>query len=306
MKFFHGDRIFGRGVWVSLVFFFLWGVAQGQAADAKKPSAGGALGAGPSNEKLLSTLNEALKENRKMRQEMQELRAASEKLLMERNEVARQVQQIQQVVSYKDREMGQKVAAANEQAAAARKELEELKKNSGDAVNNRQGLEKKLAELEKANQEMAKLLENTVGKTGPPSAEALAQRDEEAVKKAVTLVSGLNVENVELKERLVGSYFDLGNIYYDLGRYPQAIAQYKRALSLNPYLAWAHHNLAVIYDYRLGEMKEAKYHYQQYLNLKPSGEKANEVQMRLWDVQQLSRLEPGEPLKSDFKRTQKQ
>jgi len=276
------------------------------AAEETKPPVESGTSGGQSVDKLLLTLNESLKENRKMRQEMQDLRASSEKLMTERNDIAKQAQQIvQQAVSQKDREMDRKMADMNGQVEAARKEVEALKKANGEATAGREELEKKLEEMNKANEEMKKLLAAPLAGPAQKTDMNLAKKNEEGIARAIGLVSGLNVENVELKERLVGAHFDLGNIYYDLGRYQEAIAQYELALRLNPLLVWAHHNLAIIYDYRMGDMKRAKYHYQQYMNLKPATENGEEVKMRLWEVEQLCRLEPDEPLKKDFQETQK-
>jgi len=197
------------------------------------------------------------------------------------------------------------VADANAEAEAARKEAEKLKKANGEATAGRQELEKKIEDLNKANEEMKKLSANPGAGPARDQDIALAEKTKQEIGRAVGLVSGVNVENMELKERLVGSYFDLGNIYYDLGRYREAIVQYEHALRLNPNLVWAHHNLAIIYDYRLNDIDKAIYYYRKYMSLKPPEEEAHEEKIRLWDMEQLSRLEPDEPLKKDFKNSQK-
>lgn len=291
------------------MIFALSGLPVGFAAEEQKSTTEAGTAGGQSVDKLLFTLNEALKENRKMRQEMQGLRSTSERLMVERNDIAKQAQMIRQAVMQKDRELNKKMEDVGGQVETARREVETLKKANGEATAGRQELEKKIEEMNKANEEMKKLLANPPAGSGQPQdsrlMEEVAKKNAEEIDRAVSLVSGLSVENVELKERLIETCFNLGNIYYDLGRYGDAIAQYQHALHLNSKLAWAHHNLAVIYDYHLGELEKAKYHYQQYLGLKPPEEDAKEVKMRLWDVEQLSRLEPDGPLKKDFKDTQR-
>lgn len=292
------------------IIFACAGAFPGVAAETKTGTADAGVGAGQSTEKLLATLNEALKENRKMRQEMQELRGSSEKLMVERNDIAKQVQMVQQAVMQRERELNQKIVDAGGQVENARREIESLKKANGESTAGRQELEKKLEEFSKANEEMKKLLANPPAggarQAGDAGAMAeLSKQNAAAMDRAVGMVSGINSENIELKERLIESCFSLGNIYYDLGRYRDAVIQYRHALRLNPNLAWAHHNLAVIYDYHLGMMTKAKYHYRQYMALKPAEEEAKDVKMRLWDVEQLSRLEPAGPLKEDFVETQR-
>ncbi len=297
-----GRRFLGL---IFVMAFALTGLHAGYAAEENKNAAGG----GQSVDKVLATLNEALKENRKMRQEMQALRTSSEKLMMERNDIAKQAQLIQQAVMQKDQELNRKMQDVSGQVENARREAETLKKANGEATAGRQELEKKIEEMSKANEEMKKLLANPSAGSAQARDDGLmkelAKKNAEDIDRAVSAVSGLNVENVELKERLIEACFNLGNINYDLGRYDAAIEQYQHALHLNSKLAWAHHNLAVIYDYHLGEIEKAKFHYRQYMALKPPEDEAKAVKMRLWDVEQLSRLEPDGPLKKDFKDTQK-
>ncbi len=290
-----------------LGFLVMGGSASGPLGAETAPEA---ANVGQDTEKLLETLNAALNENRKMRQEMQELRSSSEKMIIERNDIAQQVQAVQQAVAQRERELNQRIAAAGGEVESARREVEALKKSSGEAAAGRQELEQKLEEMKKANEEMKKLLNDPASGASrkaaeTASAQALAQQNAASVDRAVTMVSGIHSQNLELKRRLIASNFDLGNIYYDLGRYDEALAQYHNALRLDPHLAWAHHNLAIIYDYHFGDMGKAKYHYRQYMALKPAEEEASKVKMRLWDVEQLSRLEPDGPLRHDFSETQR-
>src|SRR5512136_3036582 len=88
-----------------LIFFSCSGPRLGFTAETPKKAggeAGAGAGGGQSADKLLATLNDALKENRKMRQEMQELRSTSEKLIVERNDIAKQVQMVQQAVMQRE------------------------------------------------------------------------------------------------------------------------------------------------------------------------------------------------------------
>ena len=63
-----------------------------------------------------------------------------------------------------------------------------------------------------------------------------------------------------LKRELIGGFLNsLGAAYYDKGMYDEAIAEYKRAIEINPNDAEAHNNLAVTY-YHKGEYSLAIKH----------------------------------------------
>ena len=129
---------------------------------------------------------------------------------------------------------------------------------------------------------------------------ALIKENDAAVNKTIGTVSKMNTENVALREQLIQSYFDLGNLFYDLGRYENAVEQYDRVLQWNPNHAWAHHNLAVIYDYHMHKIDKAIKHYREYLHLKLPNEDAGEVRVRVWDLKHLTGLNPEKPLREEF------
>ena len=67
------------------------------------------------------------------------------------------------------------------------------------------------------------------------------------------------------------AYFNLGNIHHDLGRYPEALAAYRDALTINPAYPEAHFYLAVTLE-KLGRSADARPHWRQYRDLAPDGE----------------------------------
>jgi tetratricopeptide (TPR) repeat protein len=261
---------------------------------------------GQNVEKILYTLNETLKENRRVRQNMRDLQESFEKLTAEKNELATQVQQARSGAAAVTRDSGSQSDELKSELDASRKELEKLQSGTLATAIQQQEIQAKNQELKETNEKLKGLLNQSVLEPERSRILDVAKKNEESVKNSVGMVAGVNSENLSLKDQLVGASFDLGNVYYDLGRYEDAIVQYKKALHLNPKLAWAYHNLAIIYDYHLGKDEEARTYYQQYLNLKPPSEEAKKIRMRLWDLNQLSRIEPGEPLKKDFDEMQKE
>jgi len=276
------------------------------AKEKETASTGSVAPEGQNVEKILYTLNETLKENRRVRQNMRDLQDSFEKVTAEKNELALQVQQAQGGVATKAREVSSQAEGFKSELDASRKEIEKLESGSLESAVKHQEVVAKNQELKETNEKLKGLLNQSVLEPERSRIIDVAKKNEEAVKNSVGLVAGVSSENLSLKDQLVGACFDLGNVYYDLGRYEDAIVQYKKALHLNPKLAWAYHNLAIVYDYHLANQKEARFYYQQYLNLKPPSEEAKKIRMRLWDLNQLSRIEPEEPLKKDFEKLQKE
>ncbi|MEI7751568.1 MAG: tetratricopeptide repeat protein [Candidatus Omnitrophota bacterium] len=275
-------------------------------AKEKEPAAAGpTTPEGQNVEKIIYTLNETLKENRRVRQNMRDLQDSFEKLTAEKNELASEVQLARGGVATKEREISSQSDALKGELDASRKEIEKLESGTLETAVRHQEIAAKNQELKETNDKLKGLLNQSVLEPERSRILDLAKRNEAGVNNSVNMVAGVNSENLSLKDQLVGACFDLGNVYYDLGRYDDSIVQYKKALRLNPKLAWAYHNLAIIYDYHLAQQDEARTYYQQYLNLKPPSEEAKKIRMRLWDLNQLSRIEPDAPLKKDFEELQK-
>lgn len=76
----------------------------------------------------------------------------------------------------------------------------------------------------------------------------------------------------------------LGMIYRNLGRFADAQAAYERALAAKPDYAYAHLNLAILYDLYLGDLSKALDHYQQYQQ--SAGDPDQQLSGWLADLQQ--------------------
>jgi len=260
---------------------------------------------GQNVEKLLYTLNETLSENRKIRQSMRDLQEAFEKVTIEKSDLAAQVRKVQQLAIQRNAETGQRIEDLNGQLENSKKEMIKLQGENKTAIEQRAEIEKKLEAINTDNAKLQGLLKSSILTPERDQIVARMKKNDEAVAAAVSQIAAMDGENVTLKDQLIQSYFDLGNVFYDLGRFEDAAVQYLSVLEWDPNHAWAHHNLAIIYDYHLRRVHLAITHYQKYLHLKPASEDAREVRMRLWDLEQLSNLEPDQPLKQDFKKFRK-
>ena len=260
---------------------------------------------GQNTEKLLYTLNETLQENRRIRQSMRDLQSAFEKVTLEKSDIAEQMKKVEQMAIQRNNEVGKKNEDLGAQLERSKKEMEKLQATSSASIEQKLEVEKKLGEISAENERMQELLKNAILTPERDRIVEQMKQNNEAVQKTVLQITSLDGENIALKQRLIQAYFDLGNLFYDLGRYEDAVGQYMHVLEWDPYHAWAHHNLAVIYDFHLRDIPQAREHYQKYLRLKLPSEEAEEARMRLWDLTQLTKVTPDQPLREDFEKYQK-
>lgn len=272
------------------------------AARTLEPAA---MPEGQNVEKLLYTLNETLQENRKIREGMRNLQEAFEKTTLEKSDLVNQMKKVEQLAIQRSKDASQKIDDLNAQLNNSKKEMEKLQGESTASIGQKLEVEKKLEAIDAENVKMRELLNSSIL---TPERDRIVERmrqNDEAVQSAVAQISSMDGENVALKSQLVQAYFNLGNMFYDLGRFEDAAVQYLHVLEWDPYHAWSHHNLAVIYDYHLHKNSLAIDHYRKYLRLRLPSEEGREARIRLWDLQQLSKLAPDQPLKQDFDKFQK-
>ena len=62
------------------------------------------------------------------------------------------------------------------------------------------------------------------------------------------------------------THYNLGNAYYEQGKLNEAIAEYKKAIEIDPDFADAYYNLGNVYDER-EELEQAIVHYKEFIRL---------------------------------------
>ncbi len=273
--------------------------------DSKKATAAPAPPTGADSEKLLYTLNETLSENRKIRESMRDLQSAFEKIAIEKSDLLDQVKKVEKLASQRNKDAGRQVDELTAQLEQSKRDMAKLEGDNTASVAQKMELEKKLEALSAEQAKSREVLKKAILTPERDQIVARMNQNDAAVETAVTQIAAMNGQNIALKEQVIQSYFDLGNMYYDLGRYEEAVAQYLHVLEWNPYHAWAHHNLAVIYDYHFHRIRDALVEYKAYMNVRLASEEANEVRIRIWDLEGLTQLQPATPLEKDFKESRK-
>ena len=100
---------------------------------------------------------------------------------------------------------------------------------------------------------------------------------------------------VRLNPRRAAYYNELGIIYRQEGKFDDARKQYLKALDADSEYAWAHRNLAILYDLYLQDPKKALPHYQRYQQLLPKED--NMVSKWIIDLQRRTRPPETKPAK---------
>lgn len=260
---------------------------------------------GQNVEKLLSTLNETLEENRKIRQNMRDLQSAFEKITLERNELITQMRRFETAALKRDTEATGEIEGLSESLEKSRQELEALKTRNENLEKEGESLSAELQELSTRAEKYEAMLETAVLDSERDAIHGMVSTNEAAVESTLARVSEVQAENLKLREELIMSHFNLGNTHYGMGEYEKAKDEYEKVLAWHPANAWAHHNLALVYDYHLNRSDLARKHYEAYLNFKPVEEEAREIRLRVWDLKHQSQLKPDSPLSKDFQNLHK-
>lgn len=89
---------------------------------------------------------------------------------------------------------------------------------------------------------------------------------------------------VQLRPDWAALYNRLGIFYRDEGRFSEALAMYQQALRADDGYAYGHRNIAILYEFYLGDEDQAVHHYRRYQQLLGDGE--HEVRLWIADLEQ--------------------
>lgn len=281
------------------VLFLFLGFFQPAGLWADEPGQNRSGGA-PSVETLMATLNETLAENRKIRASMGSLQDALEKMTIENNVLASQLNKIQSEKKQEDTQGREKVTLLEQQMTDLSENLKELETQNRKFDQKKKEAEERLAEIRKENKKLKGLLGNSILASERDQYVKIIGETEKAANQAVSQIAEVNLENQKLKQELTETHFHLANTFTEARYYKSAIEEYRKALLFDPSNPWIHYNIAVLYDYYLDNNEKALLHYREFLSLKPAQEKALEVRERVLDLKMLKKVIPEAPLKSDF------
>ncbi len=151
---------------------------------------------------------------------------------------------------------------------------EELKQALEQIVKLNESSSRSIREAEKSKKEASEL-NSMLGKLTKDYAEA-GQKEkilEKRIQEAPVKVAELARENKALIKQTSSMHYNLGVFYSKNKQYSRAIAEFEKAVELNPEDAFAHFNLGYIYAEYVEDRGKAVEHFRKYLNYAKSGDK---------------------------------
>lgn len=247
-------------------------------------------------EEILDALNDALLENRKLRENMVTIQEALERMTVDNNVLKSRIRTLEKDVEISKTEVVQSSTTREEQDAAIN-QLSSEKENLYEELLKR---ESQIGDLEKGNENLKEVLDHAILEEERQDYDLLMRDTSEKVSGAIEKLSGVKRENEKIREELTNLYYMMGNAMFENKNYEGAIKEYKKALDWNPTHSYAHHNLAVIYDYYLDDHPKAAFHYEKYMELKPLEEAAHHIRERVIEIGLMRNAVPAYPLRLDY------
>ncbi len=254
---------------------------------------------------ILSTLNESLEENKKLRTDAENAQEQLNRSSIENNVLRSQLRTLQaEADSYKT-ELTKHAEETKKNIQKLEQEVGRLQIEAKKAEEMKEFAEESMAYTEAENQKVRKLLEQSILESERDTYVKLISESEIKANRAAEKLMTAKRQNERMRSELASAYYNLGNMLAGSAQYRSALTQYKKALKLNPNDAWTHYNSAIIYDYYLNNKEKSLAHYKKYLSLEPAEKEINKVRERVLEMELLNPVTPGQPLKSDFDKYQK-
>lgn len=164
-----------------------------------------------------------------------------------------------------------------------------------------QGLERKVKQAE----EELKMARGQSAALEKKLVEEARNRDRlaaESTKKLTVNLEFANKKIQDLAKETAVAHYNLGVLFMRQGQYKEAAGEFEYTVSLNPIDAFAHFNLAVLYDNYLDDPDRAVRHYEHYIRLLPDAGDAKKVEYRLFQIRLNEEAGIGEDLKASVKK----
>ncbi len=221
--------------------------------------------------KINQSLKKSIEENKQLLDEKTRL---EEQIKMLRGQREVDFNRVNSLTQQRD-ELIKKISDAEELNKKSTEELEQLKKNLAqkeELLNTIKEGEGQTAMDKELQEQLPSELQVD---------QSLALKDESEFKTILSKLRKLNLENNRLRADAAKVHYNLGNIFFLRAEYEKAAAEYKVAVTLMPYDADAHYNLAFVCGEFLNDQRSALIHYQRYLYLNPDAEDADLVKEKI-------------------------
>lgn len=251
-------------------------------------------------EVLLSTMNEVLEENRKMRGDLEQNNENIEKLRTENDILRSELKRIKTSNTAGDRQLKLR-AHELEQELKKRDEITTGLKQENDLLSeNIDYLESRMYSVEEQKDQLQKLLNTSILESEREDYLKMIDNAQTVARQSVAEIRRIKSENENVRAQMGENYFRLGNMLFDAKDYENAVVNYRKSLEYDRSNYWAHFNLGVIFDYYMHDDAAGIYHYNEYLKIKPLDKEANRIRERVLEMELKKNMIPGNPLKENF------
>ena len=249
---------------------------------------------------ILTTLNESLTENKKLRDEVESSQDLLNRAVIENNVLRSQLRTLQSTNESIKNELSNKEKQTQSGEEKLKEEIESLKEADQKSQEFKKFAEQTLLTTDKENQNLKLLLDKAILQSERDDYVRLINQSTKKSQEAAMEMMIARRQSERMKYELASAYYNLGNLLSDSGQQKIAIEQYEKALKLNPADAWSHYNLAVLYDYYMNDRDKSLYHYKKYLGLEPIKEELSKVRERVLEIELRAPIVPVSPLKPEF------
>jgi tetratricopeptide (TPR) repeat protein len=252
---------------------------------------------------VVETLNETLNENRSLRQEVKELKETVKTADVEKNVLQSQIRRLARQEERQKSDTYEQMQERQRKIEKLKSMIKDLQIKSAQHQEMRMEAEERLYQIEGENERVRALLDQAILESERDQYVRLIETARLNSLETLDKVKSLESYNEQLRIELSSAHYNLGNIMFQSRDIDSALVHYERTLALDPTDSWAHHNLAIIYDYYKKNDEAATRHYREYLKLKPVNEEAHQVRERLLDRELAQHVIPPQPLRFEYNKS---
>lgn len=249
---------------------------------------------------ILTTLNESLEENKKLRIDAESAQDEYNKASIENNVLRSQLRSLQAEFDASKSQTTAKEVQMQKEMEKLKDQIRNLKSESEKSEEFKKFAEQTLIHTEAENAKVKNILKSSILESERDAYVKVLGESQKKANEAAEQMMLAKRQNERMRSELASAYYNLGNMLANSGQYRSALTEYKKSLKLNPNDAWAHYNSAIIYDYYLNKHEKALLHYKKYLNLEPAEKELNKVRERVLEMELVKPVTPGQPLRPDF------
>ncbi len=249
---------------------------------------------------IMTTFEETLKENQRLRAEIESMGTTISKGYIENNALKARVTKVQADMDQYKATTEEKFATVTKELAAERKRASELELGYKTMSEEKKTAEEKAAQASEESAKIKQLLGKSILESERDEYQKLITESQKTADRSVEELGKVRGAMEAMQNELAELHLEIGNSLFQEKKYERALEEYERVLELNPQERLAHYNSAIVYDYYLGNSEKAIDHYQKYLEMKPAQKEMRRIRERVLQLELEHRTLAGEPLKSDF------